>query len=54
MPCTDLSHVIWAGLLCLLVIQAAAKSESVPVIAQEFTKLFTVVALTDLTNLTKC
>lgn len=38
-------------------IQVAAKSESVPVIAQEFTKLFTVVALkdtTDLTNLTKC
>lgn len=31
--------------MCLLMIQAAAKSESVPVIAQEFTKLFTVVAL---------
>lgn len=41
----------------LLMTRAAAESESVPVIAQEFTKLFTVVALkdtTDLTDLTKC
>lgn len=37
--------VIMVGLVCILMTQAAAKSESVPVIAQEFTKLFTVVAL---------
>lgn len=37
--------VVMVGLVCLLMTQAAAMSESVPVIAQEFTKLFTVVAL---------
>lgn len=38
-------QVVRVGLTCLLVIQAAAKSESVPVMAQEFTRLFTVAAL---------
>lgn len=54
MPCTDLSKSWRVGLVCLLMIHAAAESESVPVIAKEFTKLFTVVALNDTTDLTKC
>lgn len=47
--------VVKLGLVCLMVIQAEA--ESVPAIAQEFTKLFTVAALEipqTSPNLTKC